>query len=134
MQRLTPRISAIAAATGDFSNPVFSFPRLAQALRFGLPAAFAAIPKVVRGWCERERDRRELAAMSPRDFGDLNVAFSAVRDEVSRWPWQRPVLVERPEQPPEAEIDPIQCLVIPFAAFPVERGAAPTQRRFSDAA
>ena len=39
-------------------------------------------------WRKRERLRRELSQMSPRDFGDLTMPPSLVRDEVRRWPWQ----------------------------------------------
>ena len=45
------------------------------------------------GWLrttwQRERERRELAAMRSRDFGDLAVPPSLVIDELRRWPWQK---------------------------------------------
>lgn len=50
----------------------------------------AALLRVMGDWCERERQRRELSMMSKRDFGDLPVSPGAVRDEVGRWPWQKP--------------------------------------------
>lgn len=52
--------------------------------------ALGALGARLRLWAERNRDRRELAAMSSRDFGDLAVPESLVRDEVRRWPWQKP--------------------------------------------
>jgi uncharacterized protein YjiS (DUF1127 family) len=39
-------------------------------------------------WRERERERRELAMMSSRDFGDLAVPPGLVREELRRWPGQ----------------------------------------------
>lgn len=44
-------------------------------------------------WHHRERERCELSMMSRRDFGDLPAcSLGAVRDEVRRWPWQKPAL------------------------------------------
>ncbi len=40
-----------------------------------------------RCW-QRERERRELAALGSRDFGDLVVPPSLVADELRRWPVQ----------------------------------------------
>lgn len=39
-------------------------------------------------WRERNRLRREVSTMSPRDFGDLPVAPGIIFDECRRWPWQ----------------------------------------------
>jgi uncharacterized protein YjiS (DUF1127 family) len=50
----------------------------------------AHVARVFRGWRERERQRRELAQMSALDFGDITVPPCLQRDEVRRWPWQRP--------------------------------------------
>jgi uncharacterized protein YjiS (DUF1127 family) len=132
MQRLTPRISAIAAATGDFSTPTFTRPRLARVLGSGVPAALAMMVRVLRTWRERERERRELAMLSPRDLDDIGLSFSSVRDEISRWPWQRPVLSAAVERSPEPEpkVDAMQCIVFPFAAQP----APAVRRRLSKAA
>jgi uncharacterized protein YjiS (DUF1127 family) len=48
----------------------------------------AGLPAMLRRWIERNRERAELAAMSARDFGDLAVPDSLIRDELRRWPWQ----------------------------------------------
>jgi uncharacterized protein YjiS (DUF1127 family) len=48
----------------------------------------AGLLAILRRWAERERERRQLAAMSARDFGDLGVPESLIRDELRRWPWQ----------------------------------------------
>jgi uncharacterized protein YjiS (DUF1127 family) len=54
-----------------------------------LSAARAAVVGLLRDWRKQQRLRRELSLMSPRDFGDLAVPPSLVRDELRRWPWQR---------------------------------------------
>lgn len=41
-----------------------------------------------RCWRERERERQELASMSPLNFGDVTVSPGLVREELRRWPWQ----------------------------------------------
>jgi uncharacterized protein YjiS (DUF1127 family) len=46
--------------------------------------------RVLHGWWERERQRRELSMMRARDFGDLAVPPSLVIEELRRWPWQKP--------------------------------------------
>jgi uncharacterized protein YjiS (DUF1127 family) len=43
---------------------------------------------VFRRWHRREQQRRELAMMSGRDFGDLPVPTGLIRQEQRRWPWQ----------------------------------------------
>jgi uncharacterized protein YjiS (DUF1127 family) len=48
-----------------------------------------AIYRVLHGWWEPERQRRELSMMRARDFGDLAVPPSLVTDELRRWPWHR---------------------------------------------
>jgi uncharacterized protein YjiS (DUF1127 family) len=48
-----------------------------------------ALARLLREWQQRERERRELAALRGRDFGDLAVPPSLVVDEVRRWPWQK---------------------------------------------
>jgi uncharacterized protein YjiS (DUF1127 family) len=45
--------------------------------------------RVLHGWWERERQRRELSTMRARDFGDLTVPPSLVIEELRRWPWQK---------------------------------------------
>ena len=42
-------------------------------------------------WRERHRERRQLSAMSARDFGDLCVAQNLLEQESRRWPWQAPI-------------------------------------------
>lgn len=39
-------------------------------------------------WRERARLRREIAGMTLRDFGDIPVSPSVLREELRRWPWQ----------------------------------------------
>lgn len=41
------------------------------------------------GWRERARQRRALAVLRTRDFGDLSVPGSLLADELRRCPWQR---------------------------------------------
>jgi uncharacterized protein YjiS (DUF1127 family) len=50
--------------------------------------AWAAFVGLLCQWRKQQRLRRELSLMSPRDFGDLAVPPSLVRDELRRWPWQ----------------------------------------------
>ena len=45
--------------------------------------------QALRLWRQRNRYRNELATMGKRDFGDLAVPPSLVRDEFRRWPWQK---------------------------------------------
>lgn len=52
-------------------------------------SAWAAVARLVRSWRERELQRQALAMMSPRDFGDLAVPRSLVREELRCWPWQK---------------------------------------------
>jgi uncharacterized protein YjiS (DUF1127 family) len=52
------------------------------------PSARAAVAQLLRRWWSRELQRRELSMLSPRDFGDLAVPQSLVKEEVIRWPWQ----------------------------------------------
>ena len=52
------------------------------------PWTLSAIGRRVAKWRERERDRRELAMMSHRDFGDLVVPPGLVREETRQWPWR----------------------------------------------
>jgi uncharacterized protein YjiS (DUF1127 family) len=54
-------------------------------LRFAMP-----LRRWVEVWRERARYRWELSQMSARDFGDLPVPSSLMREEVRRWPWQKP--------------------------------------------
>jgi uncharacterized protein YjiS (DUF1127 family) len=133
MQRFTPRVSAIAAATGDFSTPAFARPKLTQALRAGTSAALAAAARTMRAWRERARERRELAMLSPRDLYDIGVSAAAVRAELNRWPWQASTLSTVAEQlpAPEPKVDAMQCIVFPFTAHPAP---ARSRRRHSDAA
>jgi solute carrier family 10 (sodium/bile acid cotransporter), member 7 len=48
-----------------------------------------AIVRVLRDWRERERQRRELSQLRPRDFGDLVVPPSLAVEESRHWPWQK---------------------------------------------
>jgi uncharacterized protein YjiS (DUF1127 family) len=43
---------------------------------------------LIARWRKRERHRRELATMAARDFGDIAVPPSLIREEQARWPWQ----------------------------------------------
>jgi uncharacterized protein YjiS (DUF1127 family) len=52
-------------------------------------SAWMAVVRLLRTWWRRELQRRELSMLSPRDFGDLTVPQSLVKDEISRWPWQK---------------------------------------------
>lgn len=45
--------------------------------------------RVVRGWRDRTRQRRELARLRSRDFGDLPVPDNLLVEESRKWPWQR---------------------------------------------
>ncbi|HXO01628.1 MAG TPA: hypothetical protein VN900_06190 [Stellaceae bacterium] len=74
---------------------------VAAFIRVGVPVDIRQRPNkgqlarlvgMLRAWRRRERERRELAAMGRRDFGDLTVPPSLVADEVRRWPWQKPSL------------------------------------------
>jgi uncharacterized protein YjiS (DUF1127 family) len=44
--------------------------------------------RLLARWRERERCRRELAAMTALDFGDIAVPPGLIREEQARWPWQ----------------------------------------------
>lgn len=131
---------AIAAAAVRTARPGLAYDEssFTEAVGSGVLAAFTAVARVFHRWFERERERRELATMSPRDFGELGVPFSAIRDEVNRWPWQRCVLgwqAEEPRRPPEPKIDVLQCIVFPFEPLSVPSRSAVWQRPdFSDAA
>jgi uncharacterized protein YjiS (DUF1127 family) len=97
----------LKAAELDFipvASQAAAMPRSArmQSLRSGFAAAgrrigtavcgsAAAVARVLRGWRERDRQRRELSQMAAHDFGDIAVPPSLLREEVRRWPWQRPV-------------------------------------------
>jgi len=56
--------------------------------RLGSRGLVAAALRQIAKWQERERERRELAMMSARDFGDLAVPPALVREELRRRPWQ----------------------------------------------
>jgi uncharacterized protein YjiS (DUF1127 family) len=55
----------------------------------GANGLVAKLAGVLSGWRRRERERRELAAMNVRDFGDVGVPPSLIGDETRRWPWQK---------------------------------------------
>jgi uncharacterized protein YjiS (DUF1127 family) len=48
----------------------------------------AAVLRQIAKWREQERERRELATMASRDFGDLAIPPGLIREELRRWPWQ----------------------------------------------
>jgi uncharacterized protein YjiS (DUF1127 family) len=56
--------------------------------RSRLAEIWTAFIRLLCQWRKRQKLRRELSLMSPRDFGDLAVPPSLVRDELRRWPWQ----------------------------------------------
>ena len=120
MEQHEARGEAIAAVMSDYGRPAFAFPQFGRPALPRAAGPFAAIARVLRSWRERERERRELAALSPRDLGDVNVAFSAIRDEASRWPWQRVVLGAATTRVPSLEprVDAMACIVFPFAPQP----------------
>jgi uncharacterized protein YjiS (DUF1127 family) len=53
-----------------------------------MPRPAIRLLRLLATWRERERHRRELARMSVRDFGDIAVPPSLIREEQARWPWQ----------------------------------------------
>jgi uncharacterized protein YjiS (DUF1127 family) len=57
--------------------------------RLRAPSAWAAVAQLLRKWWRRELERRKLSVLSPRDFGDLAVPQSLVKEEIGRWPWQQ---------------------------------------------
>lgn len=84
MQRAHDRAAA-AVAPAQWHAP----PAAVRAARARVCAAATAAASLIRTWWERERLRRELSAMSPRDFGDVAVPPGAIKNEVGRWPWQK---------------------------------------------
>ena len=72
---------------GDGAS-VPALPRRHRGARLGSSGLVAAALRQIARWRERERERRELAMMSIRDFGDLAVPPGLVREELRRWPWQ----------------------------------------------
>lgn len=66
--------------------------RKAGAAIAGAGRFIKATGRLLAVWYERERQRRELSAMRPRDFGDLPLSPGMVRDEARRWPWQKTTL------------------------------------------
>jgi uncharacterized protein YjiS (DUF1127 family) len=70
------------AATGTEPAPLDANPE-------GGAGLGAALIGWLRAWWRRERERRELAAMGVRDFGDLTVPPGLVREEARLWPWQK---------------------------------------------
>lgn len=63
-------------------------PRQDSRGRLGSSGPVAAGLRPIVKWRERERERRELATMASRDFGDLAVPPGLIREELRRWPWQ----------------------------------------------
>jgi len=45
--------------------------------------------RLLRGWRDRTRQRRELARLHSRDFGALPVPDNLLAEESRKWPWQR---------------------------------------------
>ena len=72
-------ISGMARPLGQATRPI------GRAMRWARTTY-----RVLHGWWERERQRRELSMMRARDFGDLAVPPSLVIEELRRWPWQKP--------------------------------------------
>lgn len=62
---------------------------IAATARSRVRSAWVAVVSLVRAWRRRELQRRELSMLSPRDFGDLTVSQSLVKEEIRRWPWQK---------------------------------------------
>jgi uncharacterized protein YjiS (DUF1127 family) len=50
--------------------------------------AVVRLLSLLASWREREGHRRELAKMSIRDFGDIAVPPSLIREEQAGWSWQ----------------------------------------------
>jgi uncharacterized protein YjiS (DUF1127 family) len=50
---------------------------------------FVALAQRVAEWRERAHQRREIAVMRERDFGDIIVPPGLIVEEARRWPWQR---------------------------------------------
>ena len=57
--------------------------------RVSYQAYLAGLGGWLRTTWQRERERRELAAMRSRDFGDLAVPPGLIIEELRRWPWQK---------------------------------------------
>ena len=47
------------------------------------------IPRLLRLWHARHRDRQELAMRSARDCRDAGIARDLAAYEARRWPWQK---------------------------------------------
>lgn len=84
MQRALDRVAATVAPAQWHAPPAAVRAALARVC-----AAAMAAARLIHTWWEREQLRRELSAMSPRDFGDVAVPPGAIKDEVRRWPWQK---------------------------------------------
>lgn len=86
MQKADRNAIATAAALGSLRPTQTTTP--VERSRVG--RAWPAVVQLWRTWRERELQRRELSTMSPRDFGDLAVPPSLLKEELRRWPWQKP--------------------------------------------
>jgi uncharacterized protein YjiS (DUF1127 family) len=53
-----------------------------------MPRPVIRLLRLLARWRDRERQRRELATISARDFGDIAVPPGLIREEQARWPWQ----------------------------------------------
>jgi hypothetical protein len=78
----------VAAVTRTLDVPLDIRQPRATVGRNAPPSRFAGLVGWLRTCWRQERQRRELAAMRGRDFGDLTVPPSLVTDELRRWPWQ----------------------------------------------
>ena len=79
-QKISPFAQVLEAPTLAVRGQL-SVVRLAASLA-------AACRNALECWRERARFRAELSQMSPRDFGDMPVSPSLLREEAGRWPWQ----------------------------------------------
>ena len=53
------------------------------------------VQALFRTWRKRARERRELAAMGARGYGDIGVNHSTAQLEIGRSFWQRSILDRR---------------------------------------
>lgn len=72
------------------------------------PGLLARAWTALGGWRERSGQRRELAALSPRDLADLGIPPALAAFEMGRWPWQK-------ASPEWREIAAARCEAAPLA-------------------
>ena len=75
-----------ASRAVEWRTPADTMEAIARGHISGVWTAFV---RLLRTWRERQRERRELSLMLPRDFGDLPVPPGLIADEIRRWPWQK---------------------------------------------